>query len=268
MRLEYRSFLLSDAKAKDEPGKFTGKASVYGVIDSYGDVVMPGAFTKTLAERGSEIVVLSQHDPTNSIGKAQLADSADALLITDGRLELELASARDEYIRLKSGLITGISIGYVTRDARFEQGVRQLTEIDLWEVSLVTFPANDFARVTGVKANADPFAAIERAYIEAQRIKSLIDEIKAGRTLSAENEKRVRGAFTLLKEIVDFLDADKSKAEDQPVKPNEDGSCPAGMEMGDDGMCHMMPAKRRSEIEAERLALVAVSETLGKLLNK
>lgn len=245
MRLEYRSFLLNDAKAKDEPGKFTGKASVYGVIDSYGDVVMPGAFTKTLAEKGNEIVVLSQHDQTNAIGIARLSDSSDALLITDGRLELELASARDEYVRLKSGLITGISIGYVTRDARFEQGVRQLTDIDLWEVSLVTFPANDFARVTDVKTSGDPFAAIDRAYVEAERIKSLIGEIKAGRTLSAENEKRVRGAYSLLKEIIDFLDTaddDKAKAEAE--------------------------AKRQSEIESERLALVAVSETLGKLFNK
>jgi len=146
--------LAGEVKAGSKPGSFKGRASVYGVTDSYGDVVRPGAFTASLAERGNEIVVLSQHDPSNAIGKATLTDSAEALLV-EGQLELALPTARDAYTRLKSGLITGISIGYVTRDARFEHGVRQLTDIELWEISLVTFPANDAARVTSVKHRTD-----------------------------------------------------------------------------------------------------------------
>jgi HK97 family phage prohead protease len=149
MQLKYLN-LAGEVKTGSKPGSFTGRASVYGVVDAQGDTVMPGAFSKTLAEKGSEIVVLSQHDPSNAIGKASLQDSPEALLV-EGQLELELPSARDEYVRLKSGLVTGISIGFVTRDARFEQGVRQLLDLDLWEVSLVTFPACEPARVTDVK---------------------------------------------------------------------------------------------------------------------
>jgi HK97 family phage prohead protease len=238
MLLERRTFRLSEAKAKgDEAGKFTGKASVYGVVDSYGDVVMPGAFTKTLAENGGRIKVLSQHNANDVIGLATLADSPDALLVTEGALELELQSARDAYVRLKGGLIDGISIGYVTRDAEWKGGNRLLTDIELWEVSLVTFPANPYALVSGVKGGvADAFAAIDRALLEIKRVAGLYAEIKAGRMLSSANEDKIRTAYDSLKSIVDALDADKNAE------------------------------LKARETESERLALVTVSETLGKLL--
>jgi HK97 family phage prohead protease len=132
-------------------GRFVGQASVYDVVDSYGDKVVRGAFTKTIAKHGGEIVILSQHNPSDPIGKAKLFDRHDALWI-EGQLELELPSAREAYIRLKKGLVDGISIGYNTlRSSPGKGGIRLLEEIDLWEVSIVTFPANGRARVTDVK---------------------------------------------------------------------------------------------------------------------
>jgi HK97 family phage prohead protease len=135
-------------------GKFSGMASVYHVVDSYRDAVMPGAFTKTIAENGSVIRILSQHNPHDVIGLGRLRDERDALWV-DGQLELELASAKEAYIRLKKGLINGLSIGYETVGEKSVNGVRQLTEIKLWEVSLVTFPACAPARVTNVKRRGE-----------------------------------------------------------------------------------------------------------------
>jgi len=96
------------------------------------------------------------------VDEALLADSSSALL-AEGQLVLDLPSAKDMYTRLKNDLIDGISIGYeVPPDgARFNNGVRELHEIKLWEISLVTFPANTFARVTDIKKqNGETLAGV------------------------------------------------------------------------------------------------------------
>ena len=197
--IERKTFHLADVKAREDSGYFTGRASVYGVVDHHNDVVMPGAFTKTLAESGGRIKVLNQHDTYDVIGMAMLADSADALLVTEGKLELELPSAKEAYVRLKAGLIEGISIGYETLLEKFEKGVRQLTEIKLWEISIVTFPANQFARVTSVKSGEtqdDATAILQQAIREVKRAESLFSEEKAGRILSATNLTLVKDCYT------------------------------------------------------------------------
>jgi uncharacterized protein len=143
-------------KSISKAGWFTGRASVYGNVDAHGDVVMPGAFDRTLREHAGEIVVLNQHDPSDPIGKAHLFNRSEAL-IAEGQLVLDLPSARDAHVRLQNRLIDGISIGYeIPKGGAYYVGdVRHITEISLWEISLVTFPANSAARVTDVKAGAD-----------------------------------------------------------------------------------------------------------------
>src|SRR5688572_9953140 len=103
----------SECKATvDADGLFRGKASTYGgPPDSYGDVILPGAFTKTIRENGGRIKVLNQHNPADVIGMATLIDKADGLWV-EGKLELELTSAKEAYIRLRNSLIDGISIGF------------------------------------------------------------------------------------------------------------------------------------------------------------
>jgi hypothetical protein len=142
-------------KSISKSGQFTGRASVYQNVDAHGDVVMPGAFTRSLQEIGGEIVVLNQHDPSDPIGKARVTDRSDGLW-AEGQLILDLPSARDAYVRLQNGLIDGMSIGYEVIDQAWQGDVRQLKEIKLWEISLVTFPANSAARITDVKAQNDP----------------------------------------------------------------------------------------------------------------
>jgi HK97 family phage prohead protease len=246
VKLEYRSVPLVDVKASGEPGQFSGRASVYGVVDSYGDVVMPGAFTKTLQKSNNRIKVLAQHNPDDVIGLATLEDSADALMAS-GSLVLELQSAKDMYTRLTNGLIDGISIGYVTENASLDKnGLRQLNEISLWEISLVTFPANDFARVTDVKSAANPFDVVEAFTVTLKRFDAMLAEFKAGAQFSSANAAKIKAAHDAvatahesLKSLVDMIDS------------------------GDD---EKAAEKVKSE-KAETLALChAASEALGNLL--
>jgi HK97 family phage prohead protease len=184
-----------DVKASGDAGMFTGRASVYGVEDFHGDVVMPGAFADTIRDHGGVIKVLNQHDPCDPIGTALLED-AELALMASGSLVLELQSAKDAYVRLQNKLVDGISIGYSVPDggASFEGGVRKLNKIDLWEISLVTFPANDYARVTGVKSQD---AALRTYEIAA----GIARELKAGRALSQANAARIAQAHEHLKSI-------------------------------------------------------------------
>src|SRR5258705_995996 len=93
-------------KSVSEEGTFTGWASVNGVVDSYNDIVMPGAFTKSLQKNGNKIKVLAQHNPDDVIGLATLTERPEGLW-AEGKLELGLQSARDMFTRLRSKLIDG-----------------------------------------------------------------------------------------------------------------------------------------------------------------
>lgn len=146
-----------DVKAVGEEGQFEGLASVYDVKDQGGDIVEKGAFTKTLQERGNEVPILWQHDSGESIGLGVVEETPKGLSIK-GQLELDLPEAQSAYIRLKKRLVKGLSIGYKSIPSRtsIEGGVRRLKEVILYEVSLVTFPMNEMAQVTSVKADDDP----------------------------------------------------------------------------------------------------------------
>jgi HK97 family phage prohead protease len=151
MKRQTKSFAF-ELKDVGDDGVFKGVASVYGNTDLQNDQVQRGAFTKTLAERGTEVPILWQHDQTMPIGLGTLTDSPDGLLIT-GKLDLDIAEGKRAYSGLKKGYIKGLSIGYdVVKSGYTTAGVRQLKELKLYEVSTVTFPANEDATVTSVKA--------------------------------------------------------------------------------------------------------------------
>lgn len=154
--MEYKALPFA-YKADDTgtPGVFTGKASVYGVIDLGNDVVMPGAFTETLEELANEILIANAHDQKDVIGTATLADSPEALLVKEGRLELELPTAQATHIRMKKGLVKGLSIGYAALKAKKVAGKRELHRIKLFEVSPVSFPMLPAASIAGVKGMFD-----------------------------------------------------------------------------------------------------------------
>jgi uncharacterized protein len=141
-------FALKDVK---EDGSFTGLAAVYGNVDLQGDVIEPGAFTRTLGDRKGEIKLLYQHNQSLPIGKGKLTDTPHGLQI-EGTLALGITAARDAYEAVKAGIVDGLSIGYDVIRREVKDGKRYLKEIRLFEVSLVTFPANELARVSAVKS--------------------------------------------------------------------------------------------------------------------
>lgn len=153
---ETRSYALQ-IKAVGDDGTVEGYGSIFGVRDSYDDVIAAGAYLASLAAHksaGTMPAMLWQHDATAPIGVwLEMVEDAKGLRIK-GKLALDTVKGAEAYALLKMGALNGLSIGFVAKQWGYdrETDVRTLTEVDLWEVSLVTFPANEKARITGVKA--------------------------------------------------------------------------------------------------------------------
>lgn len=156
-------------KAVSEDGLFSGYGSVFGVVDSYQEVVANGAFKESLDARTPSL--LWQHRSGEPIGVYTTVKEDNIGLHVEGRLALKTARGAEAYELLKMGAISGLSIGFVTREDSYDRvtGVRTLKKVDLWEVSLVTFPANDSARVASVKSieSIKSFSAAEAYLREA-----------------------------------------------------------------------------------------------------
>jgi hypothetical protein len=142
-----------DAKAVKDSGEFEGYASTFGNVDKGFDVVMPGAFTKSLQERpAGQVKMLWQHDTTKPIGVLTSAAEDGKGLYVKGQILTSIQQGAEAYALMKAGCIDSMSIGYKTMEADFTSGgVRQLKELGLFEVSLVTFAMNEQANVTTVK---------------------------------------------------------------------------------------------------------------------
>lgn len=136
----------------------SGYASVFGVQDRGGDIVMPGAYAGSLARlanSGGKVRMLWQHDQTQPIGVwDEIFEDAHGLAVK-GRLLTDVAKGREALALMEAGAVDGLSIGYRTVKAeKLAGGGRKLTELELWEVSLVTFPMLPVARVSA-KGEAD-----------------------------------------------------------------------------------------------------------------
>jgi len=140
-----------------EGAAIEGYASVFGVADQGGDVVEKGAYAASLAalaRAGRRVKMLWQHDPAQPIGVWDEVREDGKGLFVKGRILTEVGRGREAAALLAAGAIDGLSIGYRTISAdRDGKGRRRLAELDLWEVSLVTFPMLPEARV-GAKGDA------------------------------------------------------------------------------------------------------------------
>lgn len=146
-----------ELKAINEDGTFEGYGSVFGVKDSYDEIVAPGAFAESLEghkSKGTLPALLWQHRGGEPIGVYTGMEEDNIGLKVRGQLALKTSRGAEAYELLKMKAISGLSIGFVTREDNYDRvtGIRTLKKVDLWEVSLVTFPANDAARVQGVKS--------------------------------------------------------------------------------------------------------------------
>ncbi|POR41879.1 HK97 family phage prohead protease [Methylobacterium sp. V23] len=160
-------------------GHFTGYASLFGVLDLGRDVVAPGAFAASLAARGvAGVRMLWQHDPAEPVGHwLALHEDARGLRVA-GQLNLAVQRARELDALLGAGGLDGLSIGFRTVRAQPQRGgLRRLEAIDLWEISLVTFPLQAGARIAApVQAGA---AVIQAGAAPVQAGAALAQDIRA-----------------------------------------------------------------------------------------
>ncbi len=156
-----------------------GHASLFEAADQGGDVVQKGAYAASLARlkrEGVGVKMLWQHDPTRPIGVWDEVGEDERGLFVKGRLLLEVQAAREAHALLQAGAIDGLSIGYRTlRSEKGAGGRRLLHEIELWEVSLVTFPMLPQARVQAAEAEA----------AEADLAQTLAETFRAAREMLA-----------------------------------------------------------------------------------
>ncbi|WP_374374971.1 HK97 family phage prohead protease [Tabrizicola sp.] len=149
----------------DDSGVIEGYASVFDIVDHGGDIVVPGAFKASLAQHAREKsspIMLWYHDPAKPIGRWTELHEDGKGLYGVGKINLDTSAGRDAYASVKSGDVTGLSIGYRTsRSEELRTGGRKLIEVDLQEVSIVTFPMNPASRLTGVKHLATKAEAVE-----------------------------------------------------------------------------------------------------------
>jgi len=156
--LETKFTAFSDGVQLDDGQVIKGYASVFGTPDQGGDVVQKGAYSaalKALAARGGRVKMLWQHDPRNPIGVWDEIFEDETGLYVKGRLLADIRQGAEALSLIRAGAIDGLSIGYRTKRAEKNAGgQRLLHELELWEVSIVTFPMLSDARVDS-KAEAD-----------------------------------------------------------------------------------------------------------------
>ncbi|WCR58391.1 HK97 family phage prohead protease [Wolbachia endosymbiont of Ctenocephalides felis wCfeJ] len=167
-----KKFLCSPLSIKNigENGVFSGYASVFNIVDKQNDLISPGAFKESLNK--DKIKLLWQHNPSEPIGDIiELYENDIGLYIT-ARLLLGIQKAEEAYLMLKTGVINGLSIGYmpIKYDIDHESGARVLKQVELWEISLVTFPANLAAQVVNVKSQDNEQKMLIRAIKKAKDV--------------------------------------------------------------------------------------------------
>jgi len=133
--------LYFEIKSVSDKGVIVGYASPYGNEDLQGEIVCKGAFDNYLKSGNNQVPLLWQHDIKEVIGLGLVEDSEKGLRIT-AQLNLEVQKAKEAYSLLQQKAINGLSIGHNVVKDEWKKGVRYLKELKLWEVSVVTFPAN------------------------------------------------------------------------------------------------------------------------------
>lgn len=143
-------------KSLTEDGTFEGYGSINDNVDSYGDRVNRGAFEKSLAQHkteGTSVLMLWQHDPYTPIGIWEDLKEDEKGLYGKGRLILEVQKAKETLALMRNKALSGLSIGYREVKTKQNGNVLDLLELDLREISPVTFPANREARIEQVKSD-------------------------------------------------------------------------------------------------------------------
>lgn len=147
----------------DDNGIFAGYASVFGGVDSFNDTIIKGAFADTITDRQRMPLMLYGHSSRDVVGKWLKMEEDDTGLWVEGELTPNHSLASDVYASMRHGAIDGMSIGFMIPEGgseELENGGRRITKVDLMEISIVGFPADNDARVAQVKMS-DQINSIE-----------------------------------------------------------------------------------------------------------
>jgi len=209
----------------DTPG-ISGYASHFNSIDSYGTAMKRGAFAKTIADRGSRIPVLHNHWTDTVIGKPTELREDDNGLYFNAEIVEETQAGAEVMALLRKGVPLGMSFGFETLKSRpIEEGdqldwsmapdyfkrdenrgeVRVIEEVRLWEISVVTFPANEMATINDVRA---------AEHVDA--LSSLLEDLRAGR-LSDDDSR-----WSLLQDVAAFTETQPEPVDDTTPLPTTD----------------------------------------------
>lgn len=164
----------------EEEGVFSGYGAVFGNVDSGGDVIEPGAFTKTLTEDWERVKILALHnDSVLPIGKPlELREDTNGLFLKARVSDTTLG--RDVKVLLKDGVLNELSIGYDPVVFEYDaEGIRRLKEVKLWEISVVTWAMNPEAAITDYKSET-------KADQKADTVTKQVKRILADRTIKSK----------------------------------------------------------------------------------
>lgn len=214
-----------EIRADSDAAGISGYASHFNSIDSYGTAVKKGAFAKTISERGSRIPVLHNHWADTVIGMPTELKEDDTGLWFSAEIVEETSAGKDVMALLRRGVPLGMSFGFETLKSRpVEEGdnldwsqapewfknpenkddVRVIEEVRLWEISVVTFPANEMATIDSVR---------QREQVDA--LQSLLEELRAGKL--SEDDSR----WSLLQDVAAFTGTQPEPSDDTPLPPTD-----------------------------------------------
>ncbi len=205
----------SDVKAVNDKGTFTGYGSIFGNEDQGSDIMQKGAFTKSLENRpASKVKMLYQHKTDEPIGVFENMYEDEKGLFVKGRLAMGTQKGREAYELLKMGALDGMSIGFRADPDKQgynenKRGTRTLKEVDLMEISLVTFPMNERALIENVKAGQKNIREWEKILRDAGGLSRTEAKIGA-KALSESLSQRDAGddnkqLATLINKVADIL---------------------------------------------------------------
>lgn len=199
-----------ELKLNNDGRTFEGYASVFNGVDSYGDTILPGAYKEILSERKNPIKMFFNHNSYQlPIGKWEdIAEDSKGLHVK-GKLTPGLALSEDVYAALKDGTLDGLSIGYSMVGGKYsipEEGKRIIEKIGkLYEISVVTFPADKAAVISGVKTDLD--------LSEVKTVRELEDILRDSGFSRSNAQKLIAVAKTAIKSDMQRESAERANDE-------------------------------------------------------
>lgn len=166
-----------EIKTFESDGTFWGYASVFNNLDHHQEIVAKGTFAKSLMqwqELNQYPKMLWQHDPHTPIGRWSEIREDEHGLFVKGQILLDIRQGREAYALLKAGIVDGLSIGFHLVKAQRQDKARILQEIDLQEISLVTFAANPKAKVSECKQWLVPYEAVNRLLVRLNDLQRML----------------------------------------------------------------------------------------------